>query len=294
MKYDLLVSIVVYKPKLSQLQQTLDSLSQSELNIKVSLFDNSPSPLSPMLYSCKHPIDYVFSENNIGYGRAHNQNIFRNIDASKYILILNPDVFFGNLLLSTLIDRMEGDPEVGLCIPKICHPSGGLQMVNRLLPRPQDYLISFLNGKLKTDFFKTKKYDHYLLKDFNKNRPFVCPTISGCFMLFKNQAFVDVAGFDEQYFLYLEDTDLSRRVSKEYKTVVFSDLVAYHHWSRGAYRSPKLFVTFLSSMVRYFNKWGWFSDPLREKLNGQVQYYTPSTQNIRSYKENSVLNHVQV
>jgi GT2 family glycosyltransferase len=292
MQYDLIVSIVIYKPKLSILQQTLDSLSNSNLNIKVALFDNSPTPLDWKNLFCKHPLEYSFNEKNIGYGSAHNKNIFKHIEKSKYVLVLNPDVFFEKTLLSALLQRMEASPDVGLCIPKICHPDGHLQLINRLLPRPQDYLISFMSNKLSTNIFKTKTYKEYLLDDVNTNKPFVCPIISGCFMFFRSKVFLEVDGFDERYFLYLEDTDLSRRVSEKSKTVVFSDLVAYHHWSRGAYTSSRMFFIFLRSLVTYFNKWGWFNDPLRESLNGVVQpYYSPKLKHA-AYKppENSAWN----
>ena len=287
MNFDVIVSIVVYKPDLRLLQQTLNSIANTKLKLKVVICDNSPTSIDASQFQCAHSFDYLFMNKNIGYGKGHNQNINKHSNQAKYFLVLNPDIFFEAGLLEQLLARMGNDPTIGLSIPKICHPSGDLQLINRLLPRPQDYIISFLSGKFGIDFFKTKTYNKYILKDLDKNKPYVCPTISGCFMLFKNKAFIDMAGFDERYFLYLEDTDLSRRVSQKYKTVVFADLVAYHHWSRGAYTSPKLFIRFVSSLVRYFNKWGWFWDPLREQLNSQVQYYTPATQNnIIHYSKN--------
>jgi GT2 family glycosyltransferase len=296
MQYDLVVSIVIYKPKLSVLQQTLDSLSRSQLNMKVALFDNSPASIEWKNLSCSHSFEYTFNGNNIGYGRAHNQNIFKHIEKSNYVLVLNPDVFFDERLLTSLLQKMEESPDVGLCIPKICHPEGHLQLINRRLPRPQDYLISFMSNKFSTQIFKTEAYKKYLLADVNTNKPYICPIISGCFMLFRSKVFLTVDGFDERYFLYLEDTDLSRRVSEISKTVVFSDLVAFHHWSRGAYSNSKLFFIFLRSLVTYFNKWGWFNDPGRTSLNVKVQPYTSPQNMNKPYKptENSVLNPAQV
>ncbi|MBY0383708.1 glycosyltransferase family 2 protein [bacterium] len=294
MNFDVIVSIVIYKPDLLLLQQTINSIANTQLKLKIVICDNSPTPLQPSALQSPHDIDYSFMNKNIGYGKGHNQNIDKYSAQANYFLILNPDIFFDGDLIEQLLARMEKDSSIGLCIPKICHPGGDLQLINRRLPRPQDYLISFLSGKLGTDFFKTKTYNKYILKDLNKNKPFICPTISGCFMLFSNKAFTEMAGFDERYFLYLEDTDLSRRVSQKYKTVVFADLVAYHHWSRGAYRSPKLFFMFVFSLVRYFSKWGWFWDAHREQLNSQVQYYTPEAQNKSAQKKNYVFNHAQI
>lgn len=277
MKYDLTVSIVVYKPKLQQLRQTLESLRTTKLHLQIILLDNSPTPLDLRLLPDSLPLTYIFRGENGGYGRAHNEAIQKYTQSAPYFLVLNPDVYFGPNLLESLLKNMNEDPTIGLCIPKICHPQGHMQIINRRLPRPIDYVISFVSGKLQTNIFKTKKYDDYQLEDIDTKKSFICPTISGCFMFFRSSTLQQVGGFDERFFLYLEDTDLSRRVSHVSKVVVFSNLKAYHYWSRGAYRNPKLFLTFVKSLIRYFNKWGWFWDMQRESLNAQVAYYQAPT-----------------
>lgn len=312
MLYDLVISVVVYKPKIAQLQQTLRSLEKSNLKLKVAIFDNSQNPLDVKDLNINYAVDYFCNKKNLGFGHAHNQNIKKYVDQAPYFLILNPDVYFDTSLLDELLARMSADPAIGACIPRICHPQGHIQVVNRRLPRPIDFVISFVSHKFRTDLFKTKKYLHYQIADLDMSKPFVCPTISGCFMLFRGDVLKEVQGFDERFFLYVEDTDLSRRVSENYKIVVFSDLVAFHHWSRGAYRSPKLFLTFIRSITSYFLKWGWFWDSQREKLNAQVTYYkapqkpkflpttqtppmNPSSQILSQPPvENSVLNPAQV
>ena len=311
MLYDLVISVVVYKPKIEQLRQTLRSLEKSNLKLKVAIFDNSQEPLDVRDLNISYAVDYFCSKKNLGFGHAHNQNIKKYVDQAPYVLILNPDVYFDPYLLNELLARMSADPAIGACIPRICHPQGHLQVVNRRLPRPIDFAISFVSHKLRTDVFKTQKYLHYQIADLDMSKPFVCPTISGCFMLFRGSVLKEVQGFDERFFLYVEDTDLSRRVSEKYKIVVFSDLVAFHHWSRGAYRSPKLFFTFIRSIASYFTKWGWFWDSQREILNAQVSYYkAPQKSKLLSTKpaartehsptqsqqpaENSVLNPAQV
>ncbi|MCB9072194.1 MAG: glycosyltransferase [Bdellovibrionaceae bacterium] len=273
--YDLVVSVVIYKPNLTYLQQTLDSLSDCPLNIQVALHDNSPTRTHIEKLRSKHPIRYSWKAKNLGFGRGHNWNIRKLIHNSKYFLILNPDVYFDGHILTEMIHRMDQDSSIGLSIPKICHPSGHLQMVNRRLPRPQDYLFNFVNSNLGRRFLSTQTYKKYLLHDMNLNQPIECPTISGCFMLFRSPVLQSVGGFDKRFFLYLEDTDLSRRTAKKAKTVVFSDLVANHHWSRGAYKNIRLFSLFVNNLVRYFNKWGWFFDNERDLLNSKVCYYTP-------------------
>lgn len=281
MSFDLIVSIVVYKPKITILQETLDSLSKSNLNLKLIIRDNSPTPLDMKKISYNAPFNYFHSKSNLGYGKAHNKTISENYHLADYFLVLNPDVYFGESLLNEILQRMKHNPTIGLSIPKICHPSGHNQIVNRRIPRPQDYIISFLSHKFSLHFLKTSKYKSYQLQDFDTKKPFICPTISGCFMFFKSSSLKEVGGFDERFFLYLEDTDISRRISEKFKVVVFSDLVAFHHWSRGAYKSPKLFLIFIHSLFLYFRKWGWFRDSLREQLNANVKTYSSPSLKIK-------------
>lgn len=271
--YDLVVSIVIYKPSLAVLEQTLDSLSRSSLRIKTLIFDNSPETYPEIKITSRHRIVYFKNKRNLGYGKAHNANLKRYANEAPFFLVLNPDIFFENGLLEELLRRMNNDPRIGLCIPRICHPTGELQLVNRRLPRPIDYAISFISNKMGAEYLKTRSYKQYLLTEIDWKRPFICPTISGCFMLFRTEIIVSVGGFDERFFLYLEDTDLSRRISENHKSVVFSDLEAYHHWSRGAYKNTKLFFLCLFSAVKYFNKWGWIWDAQRDALNAKVAYY---------------------
>ena len=72
--YELTVSIVVYKPKMEQLQQTLNSLSKTHVQLQILLSDNSPSPLDVSQLTCSKPQKYTFNGENLGFGRAHNQN----------------------------------------------------------------------------------------------------------------------------------------------------------------------------------------------------------------------------
>jgi len=272
--FDLVVSIVLYKPNLPYLEQTLTSLTATSMKIKIAVADNSAEAVAPEFLARFPQVDYSLTGKNLGFGRAHNINIQKFSKLAPYFLVLNPDIYFGPQLLGELTARLDADRSIGLAIPCIRHPSGTMQMVNRRLPRPQDYVMNFVNNKWNKKILSTRQYEKFLLRDVDLEKPFLCPTISGCFMFFRSAVLSSVGGFDQRYFLYLEDTDLSRRVAKDHKTVVFSDLVAYHHWGRGAYHSPRLFLLFVGNLGRYFNKWGWLSDRERDELNGRVGYYS--------------------
>ena len=109
------------------------------------------------------------------------------------------------------------------------------------------------------------------------------PNLSGCFMFIRTEVFSNVGLFDERYFLYLEDTDLCRRINEDYRTVYFPKVSIIHGYSKASYKSLRLMKLHLQSSVKYFNKWGWFKDAKKEAINYSVlnSSYTPK---LRSQK----------
>jgi GT2 family glycosyltransferase len=73
--------------------------------------------------------------------------------------------------------------------------------------------------------------------------------------------------YDERYFMYFEDWDLSRRVHKNFETLYFPLVNVYHGYESGANKKFNLFIIFIKSAFKYFNKWGWFFDKDRNKVN---------------------------
>lgn len=267
---DILISIVAYKPDIKKLTQTLKSITtpNSQLNIKTVISDNSPSSHISELQACPGQFEYKYNGgDNLGFGRAHNSVIEEHAGQAKYVLVLNPDIYFEPELLPKIFHRMECNPEIGLSIPKICYPSGHTQPVNRRLPTPYDMLLNYISARSNDLFANTRSLLKYHAKDLDTTKPYFCPFISGCFMFFRTSVLEQVGLFDERYFLYLEDIDLSRRAAETSLNVVFSDLLAYHHWNRGSHTSYKLFWKQVTSALRYFSKWGWVYDAKRTHLN---------------------------
>ena len=86
-------------------------------------------------------------------------------------------------------------------------------------------------------------------------------------MMINCVALSQVGVFDERYFLYLEDVDLCRRIYQRFKTIYFPEVAVYHGYERGSYRSVRLMMHHIVSALRYFQKWGWYSDRERTDIN---------------------------
>ena len=80
-----------------------------------------------------------------------------------------------------------------------------------------------------------------------------CP---GSFSAVDTAAFKEVGGFDEGYFMYVEDADLTQKMRTKGKAYLVPQYTAVHAWHRAAHRSLKPFLWQLRSLLRYFSKWG--------------------------------------
>ena len=96
------------------------------------------------------------------------------------------------------------------------------------------------------------------------------PYLSGCFMLFRMSALQDIGLFDERFFMYPEDIDITRRMHEKYKTIFFPKVSIIHSHAAASKVNIRMLKVHILNMVRYFNKWGWILDTKRRKLNKQV------------------------
>lgn len=257
-------SIVTYKNKPDILSKTIESYLAATHNSKLYVIDNSPTDEAREL--CLHPsIEYIFNGTNIGYGRAHNLALKKAVRETKYHLVLNPDIYFDQHIITELISFMEMNTNVGLVMPKVLFPDGNLQTLCRLLPVPhQLFLRRFFPFLRKTVNHIMYEYE---MKFTNYETIEDVPFLSGCFMFLRNEALQKVGLFDERFFLYFEDTDLSRRIHEHYQTLYYPNVSIHHIHERSSYKEFKALLHHLNSARNYFNKWGWFIDPKRDMVN---------------------------
>jgi GT2 family glycosyltransferase len=101
-------------------------------------------------------------------------------------------------------------------------------------------------------------------------------------MFLRTEALKTVGKFDEQFFMYPEDIDLTRRIHEKFRTVFYPSTVVTHYHTQGSYFSVKLLLIHIVNMIKYFNKWGWFFDKNRRDTNKKVlqQLSDSSTTNL--------------
>ncbi len=267
--YDITCSIVLYNTPIEKLENALASFLNCKLNTKLYLVDNSPKKLDKIFVEPN--IEYIHTGKNLGYGGGNNVAIKKAIGASKYHLVLNPDVMFANNTLEGMYNFMERNTDIGLSMPKVYYENDKLQYLCKKLPEPSDlFLRRFIPEKIKNYFRNV--LDEYELKHLDYNSTMQVPNLSGCFMFIRTSVLAKSGIFDERYFLYLEDTDLCRRINQFAHTVYYPFEKIYHCYNKESYRNYKLLGYHLKSTIKYFNKWGWFFDTQRSIINKPLKY----------------------
>jgi GT2 family glycosyltransferase len=266
MKLTITGSIVLFKNDPIELIKTINCFLNIDFESRLFLIDNSPSnDLSNLVQDDR--VEYIFNNNNVGFGAGHNiaLRICQNI--SCFHLVLNPDITFVRGTVEKMILYIKANSEIGIMMPKILNYDNSIQYLPKLLPSP---FILFLRKAPLPNKIKNLILDKYELRGVSNNKSFYSPIISGCFSLLNMSVLNDVGFYDDEYFMYFEDWDFSRRIYLKYKTYYYVDASVYHGYKSEANYNYRLFKIFLKSAIKYFNKWGWFFDNERRIINKEV------------------------
>jgi GT2 family glycosyltransferase len=260
-RYSLGVSIVLYKTQLEQIETLLNDLRRGGA-AQTFIVDNSPTEFGASTQQSLPDVDVYRTGQNIGFGRAHNIAIRRSIERYRYHLLCNPDITVLDGTICKLIDFMEANPEVGVCMPKLLNLDGSMQYCCRRSPLIQDYLSQLL---LPSSWGLERRYS-LEMRSHDYNAPMEVQCLSGCFMLFRSDVLRALGGFDEKFFLYFEDFDLSARAQHLGRNKYVPEAVVIHERQSAHRRSLRLKVAFAASAMRYFHKWGWFTPKTRSEM----------------------------
>ncbi|HEY6915805.1 MAG TPA: glycosyltransferase [Paludibacter sp.] len=228
---------------------------------KIFIIDNSPTKQKAL---DNLQVNYIFTGKNLGYGAAHNIAIRQTIDQNiPYHLVINPDISFNPQILDTIVEFMNDNSTIGQLMPKVFYQKGEIQYLCKLIPTPSDLIFRrFLPTKWTKQ--RTEKFE---LRRSGYNQILDVPYLSGCFMFLRTDALKEVGLFDERFFMYPEDIDLTRRIHAKYRTVFYPEATIIHHHAQDSYMSLKMLGIHVANMIKYFNKWGWIFDSERKRIN---------------------------
>lgn len=243
-------TIAIYNEDREILQKAIDSFLKIKFEKELIIVDNSKEPyLRDFCRSYKYT-KYIFTDRNLGFARAHNLG-FKNLTIKSTIhIVINPDVYFQNI--DNLIEWMQESEEIAISTPRIYSIDGTIQNTIREIPTPTTLFKRRLNT-LFGFFDKFVKRDEYANFDFRDIQEI--PSAHGCFLLFKRDIYEKLLGFDEKFFLYMEDIDIFIRAKKYGKTVINPHYIVYHKHRKGSHKSLKLLLYHIKSSIIFFWKW---------------------------------------
>lgn len=205
----------------------LKSISDSEPNLKVILLDH-----------------------NKGFGYGHNQAI--KATDSQYHIIMNLDTTpKQENIIFNMIHYMAKRSDIDLLSPLVLFPDETIQYLTRNEPTVFDLAIRFLGPR-----WFSKRQQKFIHFNDGYDHEQIIKNATGSFMFFRTSTLKKIGGFDERYFLYMEDTDLTRTVNQNGKAMFLPEFQVIHEWQRGNHSIGGAKIMIIS-MIKYFNKWGW-------------------------------------
>ncbi len=218
------------------------------VDFKLYVVDNGSTDGTRELIRKKYgSVILIENDKNRGFGEGHNK-VIPMID-SKYHVIINPDIKLASDTISVLCGFMDKNESVAMVTPRILNEDKTEQYLPKYCPTIRYVIIS----KIKPFRYLRRQYTR---QDERFEKPVKIEFSTGCFLVVRTELFQELGGFDSRFFMYCEDADLSRRVRKKGYIVFYPQASVIHRWERENTRSLKGVIRFMSSLAKYFLKWG--------------------------------------
>lgn len=276
-------SLLIYNSPLVQVRCALECILRSDIAKVWVVYNGGDSAYERSLRSlCEESNGgriEILTMPNRGYGAGHNQAIRKALAlGADYHLVANADIRWQGDAIAPLAAYMDAHQEVGLVSPKITNPDGSLQYTARMLPTPWQ-----LFGRRFLPFFFKGTDRKYQLEDLNHDDHINAPYLLGCFMLFRCETLRKEGLFDERFFMYPEDIDITRRIHRRWSTLYLPLSTIIHDHARESRHNLRMLLIHMANMFRYFNKWGWWRDDERSLFNRNFRSPLESGRTERSH-----------
>lgn len=214
----------------------------------VVVVDNASEDDTPEMIREVFPwVRLIVNEKNMGFGCANNLAL-KDVK-SEYALLLNSDTLLLKETAPEFFKFMAAHPDAGLAGGQLIYPDGRLQ--NSIVFFPT--LLTELTNKSLLQMVFPEKYPG---KRQRFARPVEVDSVIGAAMMMRMEAAKSVGLFDEDYFFFLEETDLCFRLKRQGWKVFFLPHVRIIHFQGSSIRQvkPRARVEYQRSLIRYFKK----------------------------------------
>lgn len=214
-------------------------------NYEIIVVDNNSTDNTITVLREEFPeVKLVQNKINFGFAKANNQGI--NISQGEYILFLNPDTEVAKGAISQLICFLREHDNVGMVGPKLLNPDGTLQASGLNFPGLTNSLFGYFHVRRETT-------GAYFL---NTDQPLAVDALVGACLLVRREIFEQVGGFDEDYFMYEEETDWCYRIRKAGWSIFYAPSAeVIHYGGQSAVQVPvEMYIALRKSRVLFLLK----------------------------------------
>lgn len=244
---DVSIIIVNYNTK-NLLIDCINSVKEKtqDISYEIIVVDNASTDGSIESLKKNHPDVIVIASNeNLGFGRAN--NLGAKYSKGKYLFLLNTDTLLINNSIKIFFDEMEKDTseEISVCGGNLFHLDGS-----------QNYSYSMYYPSLKSIFcyrmYLTKLLDNECFNNtpMNKDVAFVI----GADLFIRSNIFKSLSGFDENFFMYVEETELQYRIKQLGKRIISVPSAKIIHMQGASSSTFFKLRTEYDSYLYYFKK----------------------------------------
>jgi N-acetylglucosaminyl-diphospho-decaprenol L-rhamnosyltransferase len=220
----LVEAIVVNYNAGEQLERAVKSLIDDGI-ARVWIVDNaSEDGSTSFVEDAEEKVLVVRPGKNLGYGRAANLG-FEHTD-SHYVIVCNPDIEVMRGAVSSLVNELEADQDCALVGPQIINFDGSTYPSVRHFPKLTDAAGHAILGQLFPGNPFTRRYR---MLGVDHRGSFPADWVSGAFFLVRSDVFRKVGGFDERFFMYLEDVFLCKTIREHGYSVRFCGNAVVRH-----------------------------------------------------------------
>ncbi|MGH8016392.1 MAG: glycosyltransferase family 2 protein [Candidatus Zixiibacteriota bacterium] len=222
--------IVVTFNSLPSLTYCLAHLKEAakKINSELIIVDNDSTDNSPSTAKNLFPeANILINRKNLGFAAACNQGARQ--ANGNYLLLVNPDVFVDSHCLEEIFAFAQGKEKAGAIGGRLRFPDGTFQPACRQLPTFGNLILS--RGSILGKIFRGA--GRYTLPD--SAEPMEVPAVAGTLLLIRKEVFEKVGRFDHQFFMYMEDTDLCKRlIMLGFNNYFVPSAGAVHEWGKGS------------------------------------------------------------
>jgi len=245
------------------LRECILSISQIRGNIKISVIivDNNSTDTSldnidnPNIYL---PLTILKNNRNLGFGTACNQGA--NLSKADYLLFLNPDTKLCHNSIQEAMEFLENpdNSEIGICGAQLLNDDGSINPSCSRFPNPKCTIATMFG----LQYLFPKTFSKQQMVEWDHRNNCVVDQVMGAFFLMRRSLFEELGGFDERFFVYFEEVDLSLRAkSKGWNSYYLSDSQIYHKGGGTTenIRGISLFYYLRSRILYGYKHFGFFS-----------------------------------